>query len=124
MKRNVCMFAMTIALIVSVISTANAASDAKRGEALYQAKCSACHSIDYNGVGPAHKGLMGRKFGAQSDYNYSSALKASRLIWTEKTLDQWLANPEKLVAGQKMGMSVPSAKDRADLIAYLNKATR
>jgi cytochrome c len=124
MKRNVCMFAMTIALIVSVISTASAAGDAKRGETLYQAKCSACHSIDYNGVGPAHKGLMGRKFGAQSDYNYSSALKASRLIWTEKTLDQWLANPEKLVAGQKMGMSVPSAKDRADLIAYLNKATR
>jgi cytochrome c len=124
MKPSVCMFVMAIALIVSVIGTAYAAGDAKRGESLYQAKCSACHSIDYNSVGPAHKGLMGRKFGAQSDYNYSSALKTSRLMWTEKTLDQWLANPEKLVAGQKMGMSVPLAKDRADLIAYLSKAGR
>lgn len=38
-------------------------------------------------------------------------------------VDKWLRNPEQLVWGQKMGFMVPSAKDRADLIAYLKKET-
>ena len=83
--------------------------------------CVACHSIDYNGVGPAHKGLFGRKAGTRPDYVYSPAVKASSIVWSDKTLDKWLANPEKLIPGQKMGFMVPAAKDRADLIAYLKK---
>ena len=83
--------------------------------------CVACHSIDYNGVGPAHKGLFGRKAGTRPDYVYSPAAKASSIVWSDKTLDKWLANPEKLIPGQKMGFMVPAAKDRADLIAYLKK---
>jgi len=49
-------------------------------------------------------------------------LKASRLVWTEDTLDRWLADPEKSVPGQRMGIDVPDAKDRADLIAHLKQA--
>jgi cytochrome c len=67
---------------------------------------------------------MGKKAGAQPDYNYSSALKASRIVWSKKTLDQWLANPEKLIPGQKMGISVPDVKERADLIAYLMQQSK
>jgi cytochrome c len=104
--------------------TAQAAGDAARGQQLYQAKCSACHSIDYNGVGPAHKNLFGRKAGSLPDYTYSPALQASAIVWDEKNLDKWLTNPEKLVPGQKMGFMVPAAKERADLIAYLKQATQ
>ena len=39
--------------------------------------------------------------------------------WAEQTLR---ADPEKLAPGQRMGINVPDAKDRADLIAYLKKA--
>jgi cytochrome c len=106
-----------------VFHAAHAAGDAMRGETLYQGRCAACHSIDYNGVGPAHKGLFDRKAGSQSGYAYSPALQGSTVIWTATTLDKWLTNPEKLIPGQKMGFLVPSAKDRADLIAYLKKAT-
>lgn len=102
---------------------ANAAGDAQRGETLYKGKCAACHSIDYNGVGPAHKGVFNRKAGTQAGYTYSTAVQASNIIWTEASLDKWLTNPEKFIPGQKMGFMVPSAKDRADLIAYLKKAT-
>lgn len=109
-----------VALIaLSSMPLAHAAGDAVHGQALYQSRCFACHSIDANRVGPAHRGVFGRKAGSVAGYDYSPALKKSTVIWNEKTLDQWLANPEKTIPGQKMGYSVPDAKDRADLIAFL-----
>lgn len=103
-------------------NSAGAAGNAVRGQALYQQMCIACHSIEYNGVGPAHKGVFGRKAGSALGYAYSQALKSSSIVWNEKTLDKWLAGPEKFVPGQKMGFIVASARDRADLIAYLKAA--
>jgi cytochrome c len=110
-----------LALSGALPGTADAAGDALRGQMLYQSKCAACHSIDYNGVGPAHRGVFGHKAGSQADYVYSPAVQRSNVIWTESTLDKWLTNPEKFIPGQKMGFMVPSAKDRTDLIAYLKK---
>ncbi len=101
---------------------AGAAGDAQRGQVLYQSRCAACHSIDYNGVGPAHKGVFGRKVGSAPNFAYSPALQQSSVVWNEKTLDRWLANPEKFLPGQKMGFTVANAKERADLIAYLKQA--
>lgn len=66
--------------------------------------------------------MFGRKAGLARDFDYSPAVKRSKIVWNAKTLDQWLANPEKLIPGQKMGFSVPEAKDRADLIEYLKTA--
>ena len=99
-----------------------AAADAARGKQLYETRCIACHSIDANRVGPAHKGVFGRKAGGVKDYDYSPAVKASRIVWNARTLDRWLADPGKLIPGTKMGYSVPEAKDRADLIEYLKTA--
>lgn len=96
-----------------------AVGNATHGQELYQSRCFACHSIDANRVGPMHRGVFGRKAGSVADYDYSPALKKSKLIWTEKNLDRWLTNPEKTIPGQKMGYSVANAQDRADLIAYL-----
>ncbi len=93
--------------------------DAAHGKELYQSLCSSCHSFPYNGTGPAHDGLFGRKAGGRDDYAYSDALKSANFVWNESTLDAWLADPERIVPGQKMGPGVPSAQDRADLIAYL-----
>ncbi len=110
-------------LVAAMLLAAGGASagDATHGQVLYQTMCMSCHSIDYNGVGPAHKGVFGRKAGSAAGYAYSPAVKASAIVWNEKTLDQWLAGPEKLIPGQKMGYLVPSAQDRADLIAYLRQ---
>jgi cytochrome c2 len=41
------------------------------------------------------------------------------IVWSAQTLDAWLADPERLIPGQRMNYSVPQAADRADLIAYL-----
>ena len=108
--------------VTALIVAPAGAADAARGKQLYETRCIACHSIDANRVGPAHKGVFGRKAGGVKDYDYSPAVKASRIVWNAKTLDRWLADPGKLIPGTKMGYSVPEAKDRADLIEYLKTA--
>jgi cytochrome c len=97
------------------------AGDAARGQTLYDSRCGACHSIDANRVGPAHQGVFGRKAGSARDYEYSNALKASKIVWNEKTLGEWLANPEKADTGPAHGLLGSEPADRADLIAYLKK---
>ena len=99
-----------------------AAGDVDAGLALYQTRCAACHSLDYNGVGPAHRGVFGRQAAQAPGFAYSDALKASHVVWDEASLDRWLADPEKFAPGQRMGISVPEATARRDLIAYLKQA--
>lgn len=96
-----------------------AAGDVQRGMALYQARCTACHAVDSNKTGPAHRGVMGRRVGGLKGYKYSDELAQSRLRWTPQTLNVWLEDPEELVAGQRMGFQVDDAQERADLIAWL-----
>ena len=107
--------------LIAFATTVNAVQpgDPANGKKTYQQVCSVCHSTEYNGVGPAHKQVFGAKAGSQPAYAYSPALAASGVTWTEKNLDTWLTQPEAMVPGQKMGVSVASAQDRADVIAYL-----
>ncbi len=92
---------------------------AQNGKALYQQHCTVCHAIDANSIGPAHRGVVGRRVGSLPGYKYSAELAASRLRWTPQTLNKWLDDPEDLISGQRMGFSIESVQDRADLIAYL-----
>jgi cytochrome c len=115
-------FACAALAAAQAFSSQALAADARRGKTLYESRCIGCHSIDENRVGPAHRGVFGRKAGSVGGYDYSPALKSSQVIWNEKTLDRWLTSPEATIPGQKMGFSVPSANDRADIIEYLRTA--
>jgi cytochrome c len=108
-----------LSVILTVGSTWAADGDAVKGKDLYSLRCAACHSVEYNGAGPAHAGVFGRKAGAVPNFSYSPALHSSSIVWSNETLSQWLADPEKLIPGQKMWLAVPGAGDRQDLIAYL-----
>lgn len=110
--------AASLALVDGSVQ-ADPASNQGRGKMLYESRCIGCHSLDSNRTGPAHRGVFGRRAGVVPGYDYSPALKASGLVWTKENLDLWLTDPEKLVPGQKMGYSVPDARDRSDLVAYL-----
>lgn len=102
-----------------------ALADAARGAELYSARCGGCHSIADNGAGPRHSGLIGRKAGTQPGFDYSRALKKSKIVWDEKQLDRWLSNPNALVPGNKMVVQLANdPRDRADIIAYLVSATQ
>ena len=96
-----------------------AKGDPKAGEAVYS-RCLACHAIEYDRTGPRHCGLIGRKAGSVPGFAYSDAMKKSGIVWNEKTLDKFIANPLKTVPGTAMGYDgVKDPKERADLIAYL-----
>ena len=100
------------------------AADAQRGKSLYETRCTTCHSLEYHGAGPAHKGLFGRKAGSAPGYAYSKALKDSTVVWNGDALDKWLSGPDTFIPGQKMWFSIPDAVDRADIIAYLAAAAK
>jgi cytochrome c len=101
--------------------------DPARGEKIY-GRCFACHAIDRDRTGPRHAGLFGRRAGSVPGFPYSAAMKkagANGLIWNDETLDKFLQNPTKFVPGTRMGYAgVKDDQERADLLAYLKKATK
>ena len=104
-----------------ILVAALAAGDAAAGEAVYS-RCQGCHSLEYNRTGPKHCGVIGRRAGSVAGYDYSPAMKKSGIVWGEKSLDRFLADPPKTVPGTTMTYAgVPEAKDRADLIAFLKR---
>ena len=121
--------ALSPSLLVVVLSAlfgtacAQSESDKKaavdRGLKIYTAKCSACHSVDENHVGPAHTGVFGRRAGKAKDYEYSEALGKSKMVWSRVNLERWLADPEKVIPGQRMGYRLSLANERTDVVAYL-----
>jgi cytochrome c len=51
-------------------------------------------------------------------------MRGSGVVWDETTLDQFLTAPRKFIPGTKMPFAgIPDTQERADLIAYLKKAT-
>jgi cytochrome c len=113
---------LTAAVLAMPACLAHAEGDAAVGKALYTARCAACHSIEYNAVGPTHKNLIGRRAGTAPGFAYSAALKNSSVVWNDETLRRWLADPEKFIPGQKMFVSVPDEQERAHIVAYLLQA--
>jgi cytochrome c len=102
-------------------STCLAAPDATAGQQVFASLCSGCHATEpnVNKIGPSLAGVLGRKSGSETGFNYSSALKAAAITWDEKTLDEFIQNPNADVHGTKMFVSVPGNDDRQNVIAYL-----
>ena len=90
--------------------------------------CRECHAFDKgdNRLGPTLYGVFGRKAGSLPGYDFSISLKSSNITWNEKTLDEWIANPNALIPGNNMGSvfsGVPDAATRAKIIAFLKQDT-
>jgi len=118
--------AAAVLALAFLSGAARAEGDAARGEAKFK-ECAACHKLEsgVNNVGPSLHGIIGRKAGELTDFRYSPAIKRSGIIWTPETLDKFMTEPQVLVPANRMpyaGMANPA--DRADLIAYLQKASK
>ncbi len=112
--------------LLAAAGAARADGDAARGEKQF-VECATCHTLErgVNNVGPSLFGLFGRKAGEIADFRYSPALKKSGITWTPQTLDTYFADPQQQVPGNRMPYAgLPDAAARADLIAYLQKATK
>lgn len=95
--------------------------DPKRGQELFQKRCTSCHSLDTEKEGPRLRGVYGRKSGSVGSFNYSDALKAANTIWTADSLDKWLTDTDKFIPDNDMNLSLRNADERADIIAYLKQ---
>ena len=95
--------------------------DVAAGKLVFR-KCQACHSLEpaKNGLGPSLAGVIGKKAGGVSNYNYSTAMKGSNLTWDIATLDAYLLDPQKSVPGNKMPFpGLKTENERNAVIAYL-----
>src|SRR5690606_41139766 len=75
-----------------------------RGEIL-SFSCRPCHGLapgDESPVGPHLHGMFGRAAARVAGFEYSAALRQSGIVWTEETLDAWLAQPEAFLPGNDM----------------------
>jgi cytochrome c len=110
--------------LAAAAGTAHAGGDAVRGEQKFE-DCIACHLKDRTaaGLGPSLYGVLGRKAGEGSDFRYSPAMRRSGITWTPQALETFVADPQAMVPANRMPYGgMPDAGDRADLIAYLEKA--
>jgi cytochrome c len=113
------------AALAAPVSLAADSDRLARGEQIY-GRCAACHAIEQHRTGPAHCGLFGRKAGSAPGFDhYSPALKASGIVWNDKTLANFLASPMTVVPGTNMTyLGIRDAGERADLIAWMREATQ
>ncbi len=85
-------FAAFVALAASsTLSISGQAQTASRtGKELFEKRCGGCHALDRDKEGPRLGGVYGREAASIPSFEYSAALKKSKLKWTEETLDKWL----------------------------------
>jgi cytochrome c len=104
---------------LSTIQIESEKGDSKRGQEVFEKRCAGCHSLDEDKEGPRLRGVYGKKAGLVSTFKYSDALKAANVTWDAPSLDQWMADPDKIVPNSDMFFRVPKARERTDVIAYL-----
>jgi cytochrome c len=97
-------------------------TDAATGERIFK-QCASCHQVGLNaraGFGPQLNALFGRRAGSTHDFAYSDAMKASGIVWDERSLAAFVHDPEKLVPGTKMRFwGIGDQNQIAALLAYL-----
>jgi cytochrome c len=123
--RKIGVFALS-AVLLAAAQGALAAGDPKKGQRVFN-KCKACHSLvaGQRRIGPTLYGMFGREAGTLDGFSFSSAMKKSKVVWTEKTLDQYLAKPREFMPGNKMAFpGLTKKEERDDVIAYLKEAAK
>ena len=111
------------AALAATAVAAQGTGDAAHGKAIFQEQCGLCHAVTGAadpGAGPTLFGVVGSKAGSHDGkFGYTDAMKNSGLTWDEGNINKLLTDPNKLVPGTSMPISLPSDKDREDMFAYL-----
>jgi len=116
-----------LALLALTAQASAAEGNPARGQCLFGA-CAACHSLqpDKNMTGPSLANVWNRKAGSLPSFNrYSDALKSANIVWNDKTLDEWIKDPQNIVPGNQMTFAgIKDVQPRADLLAFLKEGTQ
>ena len=117
------MLTRTIAILLGALAATPALADGEvaAGKNVFK-QCAVCHSIEpgKKKIGPSLFGVVGRKAGSESYFDYSKAMKSFDHVWDEETLFTYLANPKAMVPGTKMTFQgLKDEQARRNVIAYL-----
>ena len=127
MNRRAALMLVALGVSTAVSPTLAAEGNSTRGQRVFNG-CAACHSLqpDQSMTGPSLAGLWNRKAGSLASFSrYSPALKSANIVWSDKTLDDWITDPQHLVPGNQMTFpGVKDARQRADLLAFLKEAAQ
>lgn len=122
--------ATALAVLASIVIASQsfaAEGNPARGQRVFGA-CAACHSLrpNQNMTGPSLAGVWKRKAGSLESFSrYSPALKSASIVWDDKTLDEWINDPQHVMPGNQMTFAgIKDAGQRADLLAFLKDATQ
>jgi cytochrome c len=112
---------LVVIIVGSTLSMVGPGRAAVGGKELFEKRCGGCHSLDRDKEGPRLGGVYGRVAGSVDSFQYSEALKKSKITWTEATLDKWLTDTEKLVPNNDMTFHVEKPDERGEIITYLKQ---
>jgi cytochrome c len=125
MTRSILFLIPTAVLGIAVGTFPAVSAPAIDGGALFRQRCGSCHNMTPGAravMAPSLIGVVGRP-AASTQFNYSPALKASKLNWTRPNLDRFLTAPGQMVPGTRMVIGVTDAAQRAAILNYLTKPT-
>jgi len=118
MRKFACLAALAAAASVCAALSPAAAQDAAKGKTVFESRCTGCHSLATNRIGPALGTVIGRVAGTNPGFSYSPALKAAGHTWDAEKLATWLTNPQAFVPGAVMPFRLGDAEERKNVAAY------
>lgn len=101
------------------------AQDRPTGEAVFSKQCKDCHNLGTGGGdkrGPGLNGLFGKRAGSVPGYDYSDANRDSQIVWDDKTLRDYIRNPQSVIPGtRKRFPGLTDEQEIEDLVRYLKQ---
>ena len=95
-----------------------------RGKELFEKRCTGCHALDRDRVGPRLRGVFGRPAGNIPSFPYSEAIRSSGVVWDSSSLDKWLTDPDAFIPDNEMEFRVADSTERTNIVEYLKLLSR
>jgi cytochrome c len=108
-------------MLIFVLTLLSFQAPAPAGKALFDRRCGGCHALDRDKEGPRLGGVFGRQAGTVLSFEYSEALRKSKIVWNAAMLEKWLSGPAQLVPGVDMDFHLESSEERRQIIAFLKQ---
>ena len=96
-----------------------------QGAKSYERRCAGCHHSPWSGnkgskTGPHIADLDGRKAASIRGFDYSKAMRQSKIKWDATTLDSFMKRPKTYILGTKMVIdAITDEAERAALSYFI-----